>query len=161
MVRSAAVIFSAWSNCGSILKDVAVLSAAIDNYFNTRIAIPQVGVIRFFSRGREAFQPRRRFDRIRRAPGPVNERITMQPEELDKLKAAAQQARGEIGRNARTMGLVEDQAARPSLRQRVQAAQFHSESQARSALQLAELAELLDKHPDVARILDLVELVRY
>ncbi len=52
------------------------------------------------------------------------------------------------------------EACRPCLRERVEAQLNHAHTEARKAQRLAELAELLHKHPDVARILDLVEEVR-
>lgn len=49
---------------------------------------------------------------------------------------------------------------RPSLVERVYIERRHAERQVERAMVLAELEHLLEKHPEVARILDLVELVR-
>lgn len=53
-----------------------------------------------------------------------------------------------------------DEPRRVSLRERVEMATGRAYREARKSAQLKELAALLDKHPDVARILDLAELVR-
>ena len=50
-------------------------------------------------------------------------------------------------------------AAMPTLRERTEKALYHAAGQARRAEALGELIDLLDKNPDVARILDLVEIV--
>lgn len=55
---------------------------------------------------------------------------------------------------------IDYQAKRPSLRDTVANRMFRAKCDARLASHLAELVELLDKHPDVGRILDLVEEMR-
>lgn len=52
------------------------------------------------------------------------------------------------------------QSARPNLRERVAMDLEHAERQSRKRDRLAELQMLLDKHPEVARIFDLLDDVR-
>lgn len=47
-----------------------------------------------------------------------------------------------------------------TLRDRIEAQAYHAERESYRAGRLRELSELLAKHPDVARILDLLEEVR-
>lgn len=54
----------------------------------------------------------------------------------------------------------EQQACRTSLRERIASQRYRSEAESRNAALLAELEELLDRNPEFARILDLIELVR-
>ena len=58
-------------------------------------------------------------------------------------------------------GYALDEPARPPVRQRVEMAAHRANQSARQLEQLRELANLLDKNPDIGRILDLYELVRY
>ncbi len=51
--------------------------------------------------------------------------------------------------------------ARPNIRERVAKQLEYSQTEARKVGRLRELSRLLEKNPDVARILDLVEEVRY
>jgi hypothetical protein len=53
-----------------------------------------------------------------------------------------------------------NEARRASLRERVENQKNHSCREARRVERLVELAYLLDKHPDVARILELIDEVR-
>ena len=50
--------------------------------------------------------------------------------------------------------------ANPSLRERISAQKFRAQQESRNANRLAELECLLDKNPEVARILDLLESVK-
>lgn len=50
--------------------------------------------------------------------------------------------------------------AQPSLRERIRADRFRAEESATRRDRLLELEYLLDKHPDVARILELLDQVR-
>lgn len=85
---------------------------------------------------------------------------------VEKLKAAEKSARGaagiassgNAGNAIRGMDTAEPQRA--CLRDRVMMDLDRAQRESRKTYQLAELADLLEKHPDVARILDLVELVR-
>lgn len=78
----------------------------------------------------------------------------------DRLKATM--AQQQMGQNACGCGSIgaETKSARPSLGERVRDQRYHAEAQVQRAMGLSELQHLLDKHPDVARILDLMELVR-
>lgn len=49
------------------------------------------------------------------------------------------------------------QARMPSLRERVESARYRADKAARNKENMMELGRLLDKNPDVARILDLVK----
>lgn len=53
-----------------------------------------------------------------------------------------------------------DEPCRASLRERVMRDLARARHESHKTYQLTELADLLEKHPDVARILDLVESVR-
>jgi hypothetical protein len=59
-----------------------------------------------------------------------------------------------------TVGLCNDEPCRTPLRERVERQQWDAVSASRRAEQLKELANLLDRNPEVCRILDLIELVR-
>ena len=48
-------------------------------------------------------------------------------------------------------------ARRPSLTESIKSRIYHSQRESQNLLQLNELDALLEKHPDVARILDLIE----
>ena len=50
--------------------------------------------------------------------------------------------------------------ASPSLRERIRNQSYHAKVESRRVEQLQELEFLLDKNPEVARILDLLESVR-
>lgn len=60
---------------------------------------------------------------------------------------------------ASLLDMAMDEQKRASLRDRAYSAQFRAERESRKASQMAELGALLDKNPDVARILDLMEEV--
>lgn len=87
-------------------------------------------------------------------------------EQEAKLKEAAQQQcatpYGEA--TAKSMGGAigcdTAQSARPSLRERVSMDLHRSMREVRKRDRLEELSYLLDKNPDIARILDLIEEVR-
>lgn len=68
---------------------------------------------------------------------------------------------GAVG-NGSTMCLDKDanMAGRPSLRDQVERQKYEAVRASHKAERMKELAYLLDKHPDVARILDLLEDVR-
>jgi hypothetical protein len=73
----------------------------------------------------------------------------------DKITQAARQAQaGSIGM---ATGMAIPELSRPSLRERVADSAFRARRDARKADRMEELAMLLEKHPDIARILDLVE----
>lgn len=59
-----------------------------------------------------------------------------------------------------TLGLAYDEPCRTPLRERVQSQLVRSHQEARKEQQLQELAQLLDENPKIARILDLIEIVR-
>ncbi len=91
--------------------------------------------------------------------------------EAINAKARAQAAYENAAANERTSGTtgtihgMEDEreqlhAMRASLRERVNNRLYRAELESRKAHQLLELSELLEKHPDIARILDLVALVQ-
>lgn len=63
--------------------------------------------------------------------------------------------RHQFSTGAAGCGLV----GRTGIRDRVRNAEYRAESEARQAGRMAELGALLDKNPDVARILDLIEEV--
>jgi len=81
-----------------------------------------------------------------------------------KLKAMAeqqeQQATNRCKQGSVRTGLGGMTIAEPSLRERIASQRFRAETESRRASQLVELEYLLDKHPEVARILDLMESVR-
>jgi len=52
-------------------------------------------------------------------------------------------------------------AAPPSLRDRIAEQRHYAQLESRKAEQLMELEYLLDKHPAITRILDLLEAVKY
>lgn len=84
-------------------------------------------------------------------------------EQLKKALHAQQATTASAGQGG-TMGLKSDRCAdqpnRPSLRERVHSQLYRAEKEARQVSKLEELRWLLDKNPDVARILDLLEEVR-
>jgi len=89
-------------------------------------------------------------------------------EEHERLMAAKREAEwhasnaksyGEL-RGSGGMALAQDEPMRASLRERVAMDLQLAQRQARKWEHLKELSDLLDKHPDMARILDLVEMVR-
>jgi hypothetical protein len=53
-----------------------------------------------------------------------------------------------------------DEPCRASLRERVESHLYRAKRESRNQTKLEELCKLLEKHPDVARILDLVEEFR-
>ena len=77
-------------------------------------------------------------------------------EEYEKQKEFNRMAQAQCGQ-ARTMGLANDTPSRESIRDRVERRQYEAVRAGRQAQQLAELGALLDKNPEVARILDLFE----
>ena len=80
----------------------------------------------------------------------------------EEQKMKAQQA--ELKGAATPYGVLHmkglDEPCRASLRERVAMDLIRAERESNKALRLRELNDLLDKNPDVARILDLVEEVR-
>lgn len=79
----------------------------------------------------------------------------------ESLYAQAEEMRaGCYGSSAAKQQQVVDFYARTPLVDRVNAQRAKAEVEAWRASKLAELAHLLEKNPDVARILDLVELVK-
>ena len=56
-------------------------------------------------------------------------------------------------------GEIGYEPVRPSFRESLDKLKYHALEQSRKAEKLIELTDLLDKHPDVARILDLIEEV--
>lgn len=52
-----------------------------------------------------------------------------------------------------------DEPKREGLRARIEHRRYQAEKETRKAMALAELGHLLDKHPDFARILELMEEV--
>jgi len=57
-------------------------------------------------------------------------------------------------------GLSQGQCASPSLRERIASQRYRAQAEARQSEALMELEFLMDKHPEVARILELLERVR-
>ena len=94
----------------------------------------------------------------------------MTNEQQEKLKALAEEeynsrlAQGSAA--GQTFGHVNyeqqqvPQIAEPSLRERIRGKRIHAQSQSRRLEQLHELEYLLDKHPEFARILELIDAVR-
>lgn len=85
-----------------------------------------------------------------------------EPEEaMLKEMAARQAARNECGEATQAYGAIGglDKCAKPSLTERLRASQKLAQQQARKAESLAELAHLLGKNPELARILDLLDSV--
>jgi hypothetical protein len=76
---------------------------------------------------------------------------------LKQQAAVANEARCASGMAGMAFG---HQPADPGLRERIAAQRFHAERESVKANRLAELEYLLDKNPEVARILDLMEQVR-
>ena len=77
-------------------------------------------------------------------------------EEYEKQREYESMAQAQCGQ-ARTMGLANDTPSRESVRSRVERKTREAVRAGRQAQQLAELGALLDKNPEVARILDLFE----
>jgi hypothetical protein len=69
----------------------------------------------------------------------------------EKMDAAAQQSTG--------AGYVGEMCAEPPFRERMQSRLHHARREGHKAHQVEELIYLMDKHPEVARILELIELV--
>jgi hypothetical protein len=84
--------------------------------------------------------------------------------EVDQLarqrEAKKAQVENACAQSAGRLSTSLDIGARPSLIDRVRVQMVEAEAQCGRASRLAELNYLLEKHPDVARILDLVESVR-
>lgn len=76
----------------------------------------------------------------------------------DKQRASSREETGAYTPNAGLVGVGE--CKRASLRERVAGQLRHAQQEAGKAGRLMELDMLLDKNPDIARILDLVEEVR-
>lgn len=77
-----------------------------------------------------------------------------------KLKAeGAAQCANLAGRNSGLQQQVPEVAA-PTLRERIGSQRYHAQVESRRLEQLHELEYLLEKHPEVARILELIEIVR-
>ncbi len=84
--------------------------------------------------------------------GEEEKQAQAQVDMLEKLKASGQMA-GMLGKST-------GEPCRPSLRDRVASQLRRSNDEVARSMRLAELQHLLDKNPEVARILDLVEEVR-
>jgi hypothetical protein len=91
----------------------------------------------------------------------------MTNEQQEKLKAIAEQecnARLAHGNAGAAIGGLEYQQARslaePTLRERIRNQRCRAQNESRRLEQLHELEYLLEKHPEVARILELMEAVR-
>lgn len=90
----------------------------------------------------------------------------MNADQESKIRALAEEEKraAEGCRNqTNTAGMLGGAAmmAEPSLRERIHSQRHHAQVQSRKVEQLAELEYLLDKHPDVARILELMEAARF
>lgn len=79
----------------------------------------------------------------------------MEPNE-QKLKAMLAEQQSQCGASIGGRAMM----ATPSLRDRIRDQRNRAEMEASRSAQLGELDHLLDKHPDFARILDLLEIVR-
>lgn len=85
----------------------------------------------------------------------------MNYEQEQKLKAMqADCAKGAATPYGMLNTLDQDSPCRASLRERVAMDLRRAERESYKALRLRELSDLLEKNPDMARILDLVEEVR-
>lgn len=88
----------------------------------------------------------------------------MTNEQESKLKQAAAQIHQDQCAQAinGSIGLAgETKCAVPSLRERISKQRLYAQIESRRADALMELEYLLDKNPELARILDLLEQVKY
>ena len=80
--------------------------------------------------------------------------------DYEKIKELTQKAAAEErGCSLQTQG-GSNEDARPNLRDRIARQSARAQAESRNVERLAELEYLLDKHPDFARIFDLLDLVK-
>jgi hypothetical protein len=91
----------------------------------------------------------------------VNSDQEIQDKKAAEIEHRLQQAYKEQGQ-AQTIGLCNEspRSGRPSLLERIRGQRARAEMESRKKDSFLELEYLLDKHPDVARILDLLDRVK-
>jgi hypothetical protein len=82
----------------------------------------------------------------------------MLKQQQKQQEGARKQGSINMGMGGGIVGMQEP--ARAGLRDRVERQRYQAVQDARRADQLGELLDLIDKHPHIARILDLLEIVR-
>lgn len=84
----------------------------------------------------------------------------MEKEREAKIRAYNELNQGQVG--VGTMGLANEspKIARPRLLERIANQRYRAENESRRADNLRELEYLLEKNPDIARILDLLDVVK-
>ncbi len=73
---------------------------------------------------------------------------------------AGAQTFGGLGSNREYLQQQVPQVAPPSLRERIRAQRMHAQNASNRLNQLHELEYLLEKHPEVARMLELIDAIR-